>query len=156
MACPWYAHGLSAGCPSTAHGLSIDCTWDANGLSVGCPSGLGRVGPGRAGPGHFLYDGPQPGPSRHMFRGWAAARPGPSKFERMGRGPAQPITFLKNLGPNRPVPHHMAARPMRHGLYTGRPDNYVGRPVDLTDRRMGRSMCCPVLKGACAYADVMI
>ena len=38
----------------------------------------------------------------------------------------------------------MAARPIRHRLYMGRPDNYMGRP-----------MCCPVLKGACAYADVI-
>ena len=26
----------------------------------------------------------------------------------------------------------MAARPMKHGLHMGRPDDYVGRPVDLT------------------------
>ena len=49
----------------------------------------------------------------------------------------------------------MAARPMKHGLYIGRPDKYFGRPVDLTGRPMGRPMCCPVLKGACAYADVI-
>ena len=46
-------------------------------------------------------------------------------------------------------------RPMRHGLYMGRPENYVGRPVYLTGRSMGRPMCCPVLKGACACADVI-
>ena len=46
----------------------------------------------------------------------------------------------------------MKARPMKHGLYMGRPDNYVGQPVDLT----GRPMCCPVPKGACAYADEVI
>ena len=68
------------------------------------------------------------------------ARPGPSNLQRMGRGPAQPITFSKNHGPG----HHMAARPMKHGLYMGRPDNYVGRP-----------MCCPVLKDAYAYADML-
>ena len=49
----------------------------------------------------------------------------------------------------------MAARPMRHRLYMGRPDDYVGRPVDLTGRPMGRTMCCLMLKGACAYADVI-
>ena len=78
---------------------------------------------------------------------WAAARPGPSIFQRMGHGPAQPITLEKS----RPGPaHHMAARPMRHGLYMGRPDNFVGRPVDLTGLPMGRPICCSVLKGACA------
>ena len=46
----------------------------------------------------------------------------------------------------RPGPaHHMATRPKKHGLYMGRPDNYVGRPV-----------CCPVVKGASAYADVIL
>ena len=49
----------------------------------------------------------------------------------------------------------MAARPMKHGLYMGRPDKYVGRPVDLTGRPMGQPMCYPVLKGAYAYADVI-
>ena len=68
----------------------------------------------------------------------------------MGRSPAQPITFSKN-----DPAYHMAARPMRHGLYMRRPDNYVGRPVDLTGRPMGRPMCYPVPKGACAYADVI-
>ena len=48
----------------------------------------------------------------------------------------------------------MTARPMRHGLYMGRPENYVGWPVGLTGQPMGRLMCCPVLKGAYAYADV--
>ena len=79
------------------------------------------------------------------------ARPGPSNLQRMGRGPAQPITFSKNHGPG----HHMAARPMKHGLYIGRPDKYFGRPVDLTGRPLGRPMCCFVLKGACAYADMI-
>ena len=91
----------------------------------------------------------------------------------MGRGPAEPITISKNHDAARPIifakvsarpgpVHHMVARPMRHGLYmgrpdnyVGRPDNYVGRPVDLTGRPMGRPMCCPVLKSACAYADAM-
>ena len=83
------------------------------------------------------------------------ARPGPSNFRRMGRGPAKPNKFSKNHGPARPGPsffqtsrpgpaaHHMAARPMKNGLYIGRPDNYVGR-----------LMCCAVLRGSCAYADV--
>ena len=86
---------------------------------------------------------------------WAAARPGPSNFNLVGRGPARPINFsedgpwpvpayhiFKNSrpGPARPiifsnvsarpgVAHHMAASPMKHGLYMGRPDNYVGRPI---------------------------
>ena len=46
----------------------------------------------------------------------------------------------------------MATSPMKHGLYMGRPGNYVGRPVDLK----GRPMCCPVVKGAGAYTDVIL
>ena len=53
-------------------------------------------------PINFLCDGPRPGPTRQIFRGWTAARPGPSNFQRMGRGPAQPITFSKRHGPARP------------------------------------------------------
>ena len=82
----------------------------------------------------------------------------------MCHGPVQPITFSKNRGPVRPINfskvsgrpgHHMAARPMRHGLYMGWLENSVGRPVDLTGWAMGRPMCFPVLKGACACADVI-
>ena len=92
----------------------------------------------------------RPGPARPVIfsRGWAAARPSPSNLQSMESAPAQPITFSKfhGLAPliifskvsARPGPaHHMAARPMRHGLYMDRPDNYVGRPVDLTGRPMG-------------------
>ena len=87
------------------------------------------VGLDPARPVKFSEDGPRPGPVNQRFRGWAAARPGPA--------------------------HYMAARPMKHGLYIGRPDNFVGRPVDLSGRPMGRPMCCPVLNGACAYADAI-
>ena len=83
-----------------------------------------------------------------MGRRWWA---GPSIFDMMGRGPAQPINMKKKHGPA----HHSAARPMRHELYMGRPNNHVDRPVDFTGRLMGQPMCCSVLKGACAYADVM-
>ena len=72
----------------------------------------------------------RPGPAHQFFRGWAAARPSPSHFQKLTARP----------GPA----DRMAARPMRHGLYMARPDHYVGRP-----------MCYPVLKSACAYADVI-
>ena len=71
--------------------------------------------PGPARPITFSEDGARPGPAHHIFN---KSRPGPA--------------------------HHMAKRPMKHELYMGRPDNFVGRPV-----------CCPVLKGAGAYADVL-
>ena len=82
-------------------------------------------------------DGPWPGPDHHVFKG---SRP----------GSARPIIFSEVSAQPGPT-HHMAARPMRHGLYMGRPDNYVGRSVNLT----GRPMCCSLLKGSCAYADVI-
>ena len=40
----------------------------------------------------------------------------------------------------------LATRPMRHGLYTGRPAVSVGQHVDLTGRATGRPMCCHVQK----------
>ena len=116
--------------------------------------GQAEVGLGRA---------RRPGPAQKIFRGWATARPGPANFR--GFAAAQPSpshfqNFTARPGPSffpksRPGPaHFMAAKPMRHGLYMGWPDNYVGRPVDLTGRPMGRPVCCPVLKGTSAYADV--
>ena len=92
------------------------------------------------------------------------ARPGPSIFKGIGRSPAQPIAFSTIPGPARPIifskvlaqpgpAHHIGARPMRHELYMGRPDNYVDRPVDLMGRPIGRPTCCPVLECACANAD---
>ena len=59
------------------------------------PTLVGRPGVGLALAG-------QTGQARQIFRGWAAARPGPSNFQRMGRGPAQLITFSKIHGPARP------------------------------------------------------
>ena len=43
-------------------------------------------------------------PRQQISRGWAAAQIGPSIFQRMGRGPTQPITCLKIHGPARPSP----------------------------------------------------
>ena len=120
--------------------------------------GLGWAGPiGSAWPTNFLYDGPRPGPARqfsedgprpgpaHQFSE-DGPRPGPAHnlFKISRPGPARPIIFPKVSARSGPA-HHMATRPMKHGLYMGRPDNYVGRP-----------MCCPVVKGAGAYADVIL
>ena len=89
-----------------------------------------------------------------MGRRWWA---GPGLYWVGSAGPAQPITVSNTHGPARPGPaHHMAARPMQHGLYMGRPDNYLGRAVDLTVWPRGRLMCSPVLKGACAYVDEIV
>ena len=63
-------------------------------------------------------DGPRPGPAHHIFN---KSRP----------GPARSIIF-SNVSARLGLAHNMTARPMKHGLYMGRPDNYVGRPVDLT------------------------
>ena len=45
------------------------------------------------------------GPNRTHLS-WAAACPGPSKFQRIGRGPAQPIIFSNFHSPARPDPSH--------------------------------------------------
>ena len=52
-------------------------------------------------------DGPRPGPAHHF-----------SKIH----GPARPIIFSQ-VSPRPGPAHDLAARPMRHGLYMGRPDN---------------------------------
>ena len=93
------------------------------------PTLVGRpgVGPPARPAIKFSPYGPRPGPAHQFFIWWAAARPGPSNFQRMGRGPAQPITFSKIHGPARPGQRHsqffrpgpandMAARPIKHGL----------------------------------------
>ena len=123
------------------------------------PSNFHVMSRGPARPIRFSCGGPRPGPAYQFFRGWAVARPSPSIFQRMGRGPAQPIAFSNFHDPVRPGPlafqicqpglarpMTLAARPKRHGLYTGWPVISVGRPVNLTGRATGRPMCCPVLK----------
>ena len=78
-------------------------------------------------------------------------RPGPAHHIFQSSRPDLIHHFFTSLGPA----HHMAARPMKHGLYMGRPDNYVGRSVDLTGRPVGPLICYPVLLGAYAFADVI-
>ena len=62
------------------------------------------MGRGPVRPINFREDGPRPCPAHQFFRGRVAARPGPSKFQRMGRGPAQTITISIFHGPARPGP----------------------------------------------------
>ena len=89
----------------------------SNGSSISSTPHLMGSGPGRPvethgsphGPGGAAHTeptshGPRPDPAHHISRGWAAARPGPSKLQRMGRGPAQPITLSNCHGPVRPGP----------------------------------------------------
>ena len=125
--------------------------FDTIGLARPGRSSSQRMGRAPARPFKCSEDGPRPGPAHQIFRGWAAARPSPSHFQKFT---ARPIIFSNASA--RPGPaNHAAAMHMRHGLYMGRPDNYVGRPVDLMGWPKGRPMCCLVLKGACAYADVI-
>ena len=91
--------------------------------------------PGPARPMNVLEDGPRAGPAHQIFKN---RRPGPARL----------IISLKV--PARPGPSHGSEAHETRDLM-GRPDNCVGWPVDLTGRPMG----CPILKGACAYADVI-
>ena len=113
--------------PETVHPQN---TGDCHG-----PALVRRPGVGPARPIILSHNGPRPGPAYQFLK-------------RIGSGPAQPITFAKIHGPARPM--ISAARPMRHGPYTGRPVMFVGRSVDVT----GRPMRCPVLKSARICADV--
>ena len=48
--------------------------------------------------------GPRPGRAHQISRGWATARPGPSNFERIGRGPARPVKIQRmGRGPTQPI-----------------------------------------------------
>ena len=89
------------------------------------------------------------GPAHQVFKRWVAARRSASHFKTSR--PAHQIL----PGPDRPVT--LAARPMRHGLYTGRPAISMGRPVDLMGRATGWPTCCLALsiKGTRLCADVL-
>ena len=66
-------------------------------------------------------------PAHQILIWWAAARSGPSIFQRMGRGPAQPITFSKIYGPARPGPSHGSEGHETRALYG--PARQLGGPA---------------------------
>ena len=76
----------------------------------------------------------------------------PSIFHGMGRGPARPIKIFIWWAAARPGPSFFQRV---DGLCTGWPSIPVGRPVDLTGRATGRPICFPVLKGEGICADVL-
>ena len=110
-------------------------------------------GPGEAAHTEPTYLGPRPGPAHQIIRGWAAARPGPSKFHRMGRGPTQPTTFFhivtawpgpahqffESLGPAWPGPSHFQSS--RSGL--ARPVTTFRSARPGSSQLSGRPMTSP-------------
>ena len=117
--------------------------WVGPGLGRPGPSIFYMMGRGPARPVSFSEDEPRPAPANQIFRRWAVARPSPLHLKKLTARSGLAHHCFKFSA--RPGPaHHMAASPMRHGLYMGRPGNCVGR-----------SLCRPVLKGACAHADVI-
>ena len=73
----------------------------------------------------------------------------------MGGAPAQPITVSKTHGPARPGPSHGSETHETQDLL-GLARQLRGPGCGFDGPAMGRLMCCPVLKGACAYADEMV
>ena len=87
--------------PYRSYSISV-CMWQ-------CAAFIPRLVMGRrwrAGPGLGWA-----GPTHKNLIWWAAARPGPSKFQRMGRGPARSINFSED-GP-RPGPAHHIKKKLR-------------------------------------------
>ena len=68
-------------------------------------------GPGGAAHTEPTSHGPRPGPAHQISRGSAAARPGPSVFQRIGRGPAQRIASSKISRPGPSDLSRVSARP---------------------------------------------
>ena len=77
---------------------------------------------GPARPIKFSFGGPRPGPARLIFRGWAAARPRPSHFQKCPARPGPAHHFFKNLGPAQPGPSHGSEAHETRALYMGWPD----------------------------------
>ena len=90
---------------------------------------------GPAQPIKFSSYGWRPGPTHQFFRGWAAARSSLSHFQIFT---ARPMT--------------LAARPMRHGLYTGRPAHFRGPARGFLQRAGPRDGPCVVPYKGDAYA----
>ena len=57
------------------------------------------------------------GPARQFFRGWAAARPRPSHFQKFPARPGPAHHFFKSLGPPRPGPSHSNEAHKTRALY---------------------------------------
>ena len=88
-------------------------------------------GPGVAAHIEPTSHGSRPGLAHQILRGWAAARPGPSIFQRTGRVPARP-TKISQDGP-RPDPAHQIFK--FHGPARPGPSNF---------ERMGRGPTQPI------------
>ena len=80
--------------------------WAGPGFGRPGPSIFDMMGRGPALPVKFAEDGPRPGPAHQFFRGWAAARPSPSHFQKLTARPGPAHPFFKRLGPARPGPSH--------------------------------------------------
>ena len=94
-----WPHGLGG-----RRSISSSSTPHLMGSGPGRPVKTHRPPHGPGGAAHLEPKsyGPRPGTAYQIWRGWAAARPGPSIFQRMGRGPARPIKIPED-GP-RPDP----------------------------------------------------
>ena len=108
---------------------SCSCIEVAVSINQGLSHGPALVGRPGAGPARAC-------PSNVHLMGRGLARPSPSHFNFSRPVQARPIRF-SNMSAR---PMTLAARPMRHGLYTDRPAISVGPPVDLTARATGRPM----------------
>ena len=130
-------------CPAL-HGIYKGLSWaDAGASTFNCLYDGPRPGPsnfalsdrGLARSVKFTEDGPRPSPAHQISSVWTAARLSPSHLQNFPSWPG-PSFFTVSVRPGPAA--FVAARPLRHGLYIGWPDNYVGRTVDLTGRPIGR------------------
>ena len=122
-------------------------------------------GPGGAAHIEPTSHGPRPGPAHQISRGWAAARPGLSIFQRMGRGPARPIKISED-GPRPGPAHHIfifsrpgPARPIRFSEVSARPITFSkvsARPGPAQTNGPSQALVLAAFTTKCVYACIIL
>ena len=93
--------------------------------------------------------------ARQMFRGWAAARPSSSHFQKIPARPGPAHHLFKILGPARLGPSHGNEAHETRALY-GSAGQLRGPARGFEGPAHGPAHVLPVLKGAGAYANVIL
>ena len=112
--------------------------FDMMGHGPARPIQFNLVGRGPAWPVKFSEDGQRPGPAHQIFRGWATARPSPSRFQKFPVQPGPSFFQKSRPGLARPGPSYGSEAHETQALYG--PARQLRGPAHALSRTK-RCMC---------------